>query len=329
LGVVSLLEALAIEEAMRNIANNPESITQDPTWGDVAKRYVVRLVTEGKGEKYISDTTTYLARFADFIGPDCLVSKISPQQIQDFQLALRAGSHAALGEPPKGKKNKPLKPGSCDRHLAALRAAWSYSVDGIPSPFRRVKLYNPENEITRLLSEEERTRLLEACATVSEQLYQIVFVALTTGLRKDNIFKLRRDEVDFEAGVIRIIQKRGIRHQVPMVDGLKDLLQSIPDNGTPYFWISPQGTPYQRDWRRPWEKAKKLAKILSAFRFHDLRHNVGTLVYQATGDLQAAQKLLGHRQLRTTQRYAHATDEYLKKISDKALGMTPKLRVVK
>lgn len=71
------------------------------------------------------------------------------------------------------------------------------------------------------------------------------------------------------------------------------------------------------------------------FRFHDLRHTVATRLVQAGVDLYTVSKLLGHKDVRMTQRYAHHCPESLRggievldKISTKLaqseeMGITP------
>jgi integrase len=43
--------------------------------------------------------------------------------------------------------------------------------------------------------------------------------------------------------------------------------------------------------------------VLTGLRPYDLRHSFGSAVYAATGDLRAAQQLLGHASQRMTDRY--------------------------
>jgi integrase len=60
--------------------------------------------------------------------------------------------------------------------------------------------------------------------------------------------------------------------------------------------------------RGPWAAAKAAAGVEN-FRFHDLRHTRGTRILRATGNLAAAKEALKHRSIKTTLRYAHATDD--------------------
>ena len=57
-------------------------------------------------------------------------------------------------------------------------------------------------------------------------------------------------------------------------------------------------------WRRLREKAG-----IENFRFHDIRHDVGTKLLRDTGNLKLVQRALNHADIKTTTRYAHVLDE--------------------
>ncbi len=56
----------------------------------------------------------------------------------------------------------------------------------------------------------------------------------------------------------------------------------------------------------------KLARITRLFSVHYLRHSFGTNLYQKTGDLYFVQRVLGHRQITTTEIYARVSDDALR-----------------
>jgi site-specific recombinase XerD len=60
---------------------------------------------------------------------------------------------------------------------------------------------------------------------------------------------------------------------------------------------------------REWTKAAKIGKNVT---FHTSRHTFATLSLTQGVDLYTVSKLLGHRQIKTTQVYAKIVDEKLK-----------------
>ena len=68
--------------------------------------------------------------------------------------------------------------------------------------------------------------------------------------------------------------------------------------------------------QRAFKKALTVAKIAN-FHFHDLRHTFASRCVQVGIDLYTVQKLLGHKDGRMTQRYAHLSSEYLRDTVEK------------
>lgn len=69
---------------------------------------------------------------------------------------------------------------------------------------------------------------------------------------------------------------------------------------------------YKSHLGRAFRAACKRAGIEN-FRFHDLRHTVATKLSQSGTDIYAIANLLGHKDMRMTQRYAHHSVDSLKK----------------
>jgi site-specific recombinase XerD len=290
IGKVTLRQARELDQQRTTSVKAHRRVDSDLTWTDLSDRYLSKLKAENASKRYLVDSLRFFERLIDYFGANTSVSQTTPALIRDYRSELR---------------NAGLSEASCDRHLAAGKAAWNYAVDEIKNPFSRVKMYNPENEVVRFLSDEERNRLLGAAMNTHRNLYEMLVITMSTGMRKSNVINLKRSEVDFETGIITVTQKGGLTHTTIMNDSCRTTLESIPDNGTDYFWLTKHGTPYRVDWRKPWERAKRLAGIQNDFRWHDLRHDAGTRIYSATGDIYATQTFLGHRQLSTTKRYAH------------------------
>ena len=263
----------------------------------VCRNYIDRL--KSLKRVYVNDTEHRLNEICRFIGKESDASKLDVLMVDSFRgMLLKRG----------------LSRATCDRYFAAGRAAWNYSVNGI-NPWSKAGMLNPDNKITRYLSSEERDRLLIACSQISRQLYEIVFVALGTGLRKREILQLRRDQVDFKKGSVSVIAKGGDRRILYPSESVMELLQNIKNNNTKFFWIDNKTKkPHASYWRYQWKKALKSAALPEDFRFHDLRHDSATRAYAITGDIYLVQQLLGHTNLSTTMRYAHTEKKKIKRV---------------
>lgn len=275
-----------LTELYNGVIRRPERIQE------IFEAYLLKLRAEKK--PYLSMATLFLQRMLDRWGNiDSTV--LSVAMINEFQTYLREAG---------------LSPAYCDRHIAIGKAAWNYRLPDSPNPFKRVKLYNPDNVLVRFLSADELTRLMKAIGGMDPRacpLYDWVIIGINTGLRERNIMRLHVSEVDFRERTITVRQKGDKRHVIamnqPVFDVLSARADSIPASG--WFFPNPKtGQPFK--WlRRSWATAKKRAGITRPFRFHDLRHHFGTKILQATGNLRMAQMLMGHSSPVVTTRYAH------------------------
>jgi integrase len=61
---------------------------------------------------------------------------------------------------------------------------------------------------------------------------------------------------------------------------------------------------------------------IDGFRFHDLRHTRGSRILRHTGNLAIVQKALAHRSIKTSLRYAHASDDDVRRGLDASESRT-------
>lgn len=62
------------------------------------------------------------------------------------------------------------------------------------------------------------------------------------------------------------------------------------------------------DIKKLWTRIKKAANIRPEIRFHDIRHTFGTLA-TATLPVKVVQKMMTHKNIQTTLRYAHIQEK--------------------
>lgn len=118
-----------------------------------------------------------------------------------------------------------------NRELAFLRRAFNVTMqdelaEKNPIGKGAVKLFRENNMRVRFLDDDEEPRLRQA---TGEEEWPKVAVALHTGLRRTNCFRLRwAEDVNFEAGTVRAHNpKGGADYHVPMNDELREILRAL------------------------------------------------------------------------------------------------------
>jgi integrase len=145
-------------------------------------------------------------------------------------------------------------------------------------------------------------------------------MALFTGMRRGELFRLKREHIDYSRGFIHIVDPKGGPDQkIPLNEAARDLLKFHPKTKSPYVFPGQDGKK-RSGIRRPVNRIKKNAGLPKDFRpLHGLRHVYASMLASSGKvDLYTLQKLLTHKDSKMTARYAHLRDEALKKASDLA-----------
>jgi len=218
--------------------------------------------------------------------------------------------------------NRGLKNSSINKVLNVLKHMFSKAVewDMIEAEtlkkIRKVKLLRDDSKRLRYLSREEAQALVNTCNGNTKA---IVTTALNTGMRKGEILSLKWDNVDMKHGFILLEQgmtKNGHRREIPINDTLRVVFQGVTRRlDVPYvFFDSETGMRYQ-DVKRSFNTATRRAGI-SDFHFHDLRHTFASQLVMAGVDITTVSRLLGHKTLTMTLRYAHLAPSHMVKAVD-------------
>jgi integrase len=208
--------------------------------------------------------------------------------------------------------------GSANRLLIMMRyifnLALKWEVPGIKSnPCKGIPLMEENNKLERYLSVEEAQRLYEAvCKSENTMLKYIVPMLILTGARKREVLDAKWSDFDLSRRAWRIpITKSGKARHVPLSDGALTLLATMPrKSDCEWAFANPEtGKPYVSIFCA-WNTARKSVG-LSDVRMHDLRHSFASLLINSGRTLYEVQHILGHTQVKTTQRYAHLSQDTL------------------
>jgi integrase len=174
----------------------------------------------------------------------------------------------------------------------------------------------------RYLMPDELQRLISNC---QDHLRPIVILLAHTGMRKGEALGLTWNQVDFEKGIITLMDTKNneCRH-VPMDETVKSTLRDINRNGEHVFPGLKPGKPLvwvELSFHNALEKSG-----IEDFKIHDLRHTFASNLVMAGVDLMTIKELLGHKTLEMTLRYAHlAPDHKMRavKILDQVMAQNP------
>lgn len=178
------------------------------------------------------------------------------------------------------------------------------------NPAKNVRFFKENNCRLRYLEKEEINKVIQASPL---RLKPIIIVALNTGMRRGEIFKLKWRDIDFQRDIIYLFDtKNGDKREIPMNDLVKKTLIGVrkhPDG--PYVFCKKDGTPYTNI-KKSFLAALKKCGIIN-FRFHDLRHTFASQLVMSGIDLNTVRELMGHRDIKMTLRYAHLSPDHKRK----------------
>jgi integrase len=182
-----------------------------------------------------------------------------------------------------------------------------------------VETVKVDNQKTEDLNPEQLQKLLTAIDNSTDvEAKAIMRLALYTGMRRGEMFKLKWNDIDFQRGFIAIRNpKGGVSQKIPLNEQARRVLENHPKTEEKEnVFLRPDGEPFT-DIRRRVNPIKEAAGIPDDFRaLHGLRHTYASMLASSGQvDLYTIQKLLTHKSPVMTQRYAHLRDEALRNAS--------------
>jgi integrase len=233
-----------------------------------------------------------------------------------------------------------LSPGTAVRHFNVMhhmmeKAATIWAADtGINrNPADLVEVKRPDDQRERYLSAEE-LRCLKVVLdgkmyrrdhrAINQTFYRLrllVLIALTTGMRVAEIFALTWGDILYRERLIavRAKLKGGKIRYVPLTAELATEIQRYPAViGEDRIFPPKRGAKGERQRvEGSLETVLALAGIAN-FRFHDLRHTFASWFMMNGGDLYELAKILGHSNIKMTERYAKLAKNHIARTGDTA-----------
>lgn len=214
------------------------------------------------------------------------------------------------------------------RTTAAAMCAWGIKhglVQGNPFAGVEVGLTTARErfldaaEIARLLMTLERS---PGSGLASPDVCDSIRLLLLTGARKTEILGLRWSEVDLVRHILTLPPERtkaggktGCRYIVLSIDASEILRRRQAAASGDFVFPANSVSGHLIGLRKPFMRILDAADIKD-FRIHDLRHSFASLAIANGASLYELSKALGHASSRTTERYAHLTNDPLRALAD-------------
>lgn len=202
-------------------------------------------------------------------------------------------------------------------HLFTV-ATKEWGLESLSNPVEKIKLPAPGRARDRRLDPKldangkgEDVRLLEACdASDCTWLGPLVRIALATAMRQGELLALLWENVDLETQVARLVDtKNGERRDVPLSSAMIRVFAELKGDLDRVGRVFPYRQEHLDD---HWRKALKKAEICG-LRFHDLRHEATSRLFEKGLNPMEAAAVTGHKTLTMLKRYTHLRAEDLAK----------------
>jgi len=222
------------------------------------------------------------------------------------------------------------------RKQASLRSflRWAHRTGSLSrDPSRGLRSPRQDRRLPRFLREEEVQALLEAPDNSPTGLRDRALLELlyASGLRGGEARALRVDDLDLEAGEVRVREGKGRKERIALIGSHareaiavylrsgRPVLARSAQTASPALLLNKSGGPLSdRGIRRTLERYAAAAGGRVKVTPHVLRHSFATHLLAHGADLRSVQELLGHAHVSTTEIYTHVTSEHLRRAYEEA-----------
>ena len=144
----------------------------------------------------------------------------------------------------------------------------------------------------------------------------MISLAYGSGLRVSELVRLKIEDIDFANHLIHIKQGKGGRERLTILPKyLIGSLGKIEIKNSYLFSNSRGGHLTTRSIQKVFKEAARKVGLNENISFHSLRHSFATHLLEHGTDIRYVQKLLGHKSIKTTERYTHVRKTALMEIS--------------
>jgi integrase len=183
-------------------------------------------------------------------------------------------------------------------------AAIEWRMEGLSNPCEKMKMPKPGRARDRRPTARELAHVIDAAANIHPDMPAIIELAVLTAMRRSELVMLTRNQIRGRVAYLDDT-KNGDRRAVPLSKRALAIIEGLPEKaGGELFSLSPDRvTVYFRE-------ACRDAGVKD-LRFHDLRHEATSRLFEANFQMMEVAAITGHKTLAMLQRYTHLSPEAL------------------
>jgi integrase len=187
------------------------------------------------------------------------------------------------------------------------------------NPATGIKHYHEEPRDTWLRLPQLR-RLEAALSNMEDQVIaDAIRLLLVTGSRVNEVLTAEWRQFDLDRAEWTKPShhtKQQKTEHVPLSHAALSILIRLHERTGSDRYLIPGLTGHRVDLRRPWSNICREAGLGDDVHVHDLRHTFASILVSSGQPLSSVGKLLGHTQSKTTERYAHLSNDALKSATE-------------
>jgi site-specific recombinase XerD len=174
-----------------------------------------------------------------------------------------------------------------------------------------------DKRLPSILSKDEIIKVLSMEKNPKHRL--LLMLVYSSGLRVSEVVALKKEHIDLSRRILYVVQGKGRKDRMTL---LSDKAAQFLEEYYNFFGIEkllfpgqPPSRPLSiRSAQHIFEKAVRRAGITKKITIHGLRHTFATHLLESGTDIRYIQSLLGHANIRTTERYTHVAKRSILKI---------------
>jgi integrase/recombinase XerD len=294
-----------------------------------AERYLDHLTVErGLSTHTLAAYRRDLRRYVAFLSKRDVAraDAVEESAVRSFVASLSASTH--------GPEGRPYRATSVARALSAVRSFHRFLVrEGVTDRDPAAAVVQPRlpRSLPHPIPVEEIRRLLDAPDPATPGGLRdraILELLYGSGLRISELTGLDVDDLELDAGSVRVLGKGGKEREVPLGSYAREAVDAYLTRGRPalasaatrgaLFLNARGGRLSRQSCARLLGRYVRLAGIERRVTLHSLRHSFATHLLEGGADVRVVQELLGHASVATTQIYTLVTSQHLRDVYDRS-----------